>query len=86
MKYPEHEKLKKISDKSQAIGEFLDWCKDEENGFSFCRYREFEVEAWTPDEDGWYPCDFMPVLHEYFGIDKDKIEAEKCHMLEELRR
>ena len=27
--YPEHEKLKSISDKSQACGEFIDWLRDE---------------------------------------------------------
>lgn len=28
-KYPEHEKLKKVSERSQAIGEFLDWLGSE---------------------------------------------------------
>ena len=27
--YPEHEKLKKVQDESQAQGAFLEWCLDE---------------------------------------------------------
>lgn len=27
--YPEHDKLRKISDRSQACGEFLDWLEEE---------------------------------------------------------
>lgn len=31
--YPEHEKLSKIQNQSQSIGEFLEWLKTEKNGF-----------------------------------------------------
>lgn len=31
MRYPEHEKMKAIKDKSQAIGEFLEWLDTEKN-------------------------------------------------------
>lgn len=33
--YPEHEKLHEVKDRSQAIGEFLDYSK-----FTLCEYRE----------------------------------------------
>ncbi len=79
--YPEHDKLREISDKSQIIGEFLDWMS----------YEKHIVRArWGEDEDG---DDVLLVdnesieglLAEFFGIDRDKIEAEKLAMLETLR-
>lgn len=75
-KYPEHEKLQKVKDESQAQGEFLEWLR--EQGVWLCRM----------DEDGLlYPTytrieDF---LAEYHGIDLKVIEQEKREMLEEFR-
>jgi hypothetical protein len=34
-KYPEHEKLRAVSEDSQAIGEFLDY-----GGYTLCKFRE----------------------------------------------
>lgn len=36
--YPEHEKLSKVQDASQAIGEFLDWLTGEQ-GVQLCRWQ-----------------------------------------------
>jgi hypothetical protein len=77
--YPEHDKLAKVKDRSQAIGEFLDT-------------GGYELGEWT---GGNRYCDdeFTPVrkpintiLARYFGIDEDKLEEEKLQMLEELRK
>jgi len=75
--YPEHEKLKKISDKSQAIGEFVDWLRYEKN---------IQLAQWRNGTD------MMParalirdLLAEFFDIDQDKIEEEKRAMLDEIR-
>lgn len=35
--YPEHEKLAKVKDRSQAIGEFLDWLMNEQGAF-LCKH------------------------------------------------
>jgi hypothetical protein len=75
--YPEHIKLKAISARSQAIGEFLEWltCK---KGFTICQlHREEFMPVYTRTEN---------LLAEFFEIDLDKIEAEKRAMLAELRR
>lgn len=42
--YPEHEKLKEISDTSQSIGEFVDWLND--RGVQLMKY-----ETYTEPED-----------------------------------
>lgn len=75
-KYPEHEKLRAVKDKSQTIGDFLSWL--DENDRVICKR----------DRDG----DFCPVrgtieklLAEYFEIDLRKISAEKDAMVDELR-
>lgn len=73
--YPEHEKLKRIKVKSQAIGEFLDWLDQEKNLELYDRVRE--CPANIPIQD---------LLAEYFDIDRGRLEEEKLAMLEELRK
>lgn len=78
MSYPEHEKLAKIKDESQVIGEFLDWCADEK-GILLSRKikgRELsrEIVSSIPD-----------LLAEFFAIDLEKIEEEKRQMIAKLR-
>lgn len=75
MKYPEHQKLKAVKDKSQAIGEFLDWLS--EQGIYLCKLQQ---EEYMPH---YYRINGL--LAEYFGIDENKLEAEKRTMLEECR-
>ena len=61
--YPEHMKLRAISDESQAIYNFLEWC----------------------EEQGGTGRSIRDLLAAHFEIDQDKIEAEKCAMLESIR-
>ncbi|HUV10815.1 MAG TPA: hypothetical protein VMX12_07525 [Acidimicrobiia bacterium] len=71
--YPEHAKLRAVADKSQAIGEFLDeWLPTQ--GIILAHV----------DRDGRVPS-IQELLAEFFGIDRDKLEAEKRAMLESLR-
>ena len=69
--YPEHEKLAKIKEQSQAIGEFLEWLESKHR--SICKWQEGITEAdriidafatahgkGNPDineepERGWFP-------------------------------
>ena len=49
--YPEHDKLAAISDKSQVIGEFLDWVADEKK---IIRARWLEKETnWVEGDEGF---------------------------------
>ena len=94
--YPEHEKLRAVSEKSQACGEFLDWLLGEKH-YTLGKYHEHTDDCW--DNDGELTCrtstEFMfpaPVprisklLAEFFEISEDKLEAEKRAMLDEVRK
>jgi hypothetical protein len=74
--YPEHEKLKAISDRSQEIGEFLD--------YGLPRMGVVLAE-W--DDGDLYPThrSIEGLLAEYFDIDKAKIDDEKDAMLAAIR-
>lgn len=77
--YPEHEKQRKILEQSQVIGEFLDSC-----GYQLGVWRSGRKRSM---DDEFYPAHLpiSTILAEYFGIDLDKIEAEKREMLAETR-
>lgn len=72
MKYPEHEKQSKIIDKSQVVGEFLEWLEQE----------GMFVGEWSTDITYYYT---NKLLARYFDINLDKIDDEKRQMIEELR-
>lgn len=88
MTYPEHDKLHAVKDQSQAIGEFLAF-----GPHTLCQWVELDKE----DEfnallieaglDGMYEpvYNITKVLAEHFGIDLDRLEAEKRQMLDEQR-
>lgn len=82
--YPEHEKLAKIADKSQTMGEWVEWLQGK--GYVLAEYGTGE-----PGDDRsphrLYAVHSNPseLLAEFFDIDRDKIEAEKRQMLEEMR-
>jgi hypothetical protein len=72
----ECEKLNSVQEKSQPIGEFIDWMQN--RGFVISSY----------DEDGnLYPCriSINLFLAQYFEIDLDKVEQERRALLEWLR-
>lgn len=74
--YPEHEKLKKVHDESQAIGAFLDWLS--ENGHVICNLNEYD--EYFP----WYKS-IEQILALYFDIDLNVLEQEKRDMLDSWR-
>lgn len=81
--YPEHKKLMAISDKSQEIGQFLEWMSEEKHyQFGFLGDRD---SGENPDRI--YPTylNIQEILAEYFEIDRDAIEREKRAMLEGIR-
>lgn len=82
MEYPEHEKLKKVQEKSQAIGDFLEELE----------HKGIELAKWGyPFKGG--PKSLMAIdksrntiLAEHFGIDLNKLEAEKRQMIAEFKK
>lgn len=96
--YPEHEKLKEVQEKSQSIGEFLEWILHSKKVHSE-RFRHDALEIESPVVLAIYRpvLDSDPrlieysfggiekLLSEYFEIDLVKIEAEKRQMLDEMR-
>lgn len=76
-KYPECEKLAKVSDKSQTIGAFLEWLQG---------VKEIELAKWS-DSDGLYPehTTIESLLAEYFEIDMNKVEKERQQILEDIQ-
>lgn len=78
--FPEHSRLAKISDKSQATGEVLDWLLNVK-GYHIAEYDDdgrenvmYDVRRSIPD-----------LLAEFYGIDQDALETEKVEMLKQAR-
>lgn len=80
--YPEHEKLKALGGANQIVGNFLESLS--ELGLELCEWvpnssiNGGEYFATTKSRD--------QILAEHFGIDREKLEAEKEEMLEDHRR
>lgn len=75
---PEHDKQHAILEKSQAIGEFLEWLQTK--GIELAVY---------PNDGGYehlmpYRKSIQMILADYFNIDLGKIEAEKRAIIKEL--
>jgi hypothetical protein len=81
--YPEHEKLKAISEESQVIGNFLDHC-----GYTLCDLgRSDDFGGPRVDQGRYWPIhkSISDILAEYFDIDLKVIDKEKRQMLEHMR-
>lgn len=75
---PEHEKLAKVKDKTQACGEFIEWLAG----------KGIRLAAYSTESGGYHPISksIQDLLAEHFGIDRKKLEKEKDQMLDEIRR
>lgn len=87
--YPEHDKLTALGERRQEVQEFLDWMLDEKQW----ELQEY-VSTYDPtnqfsdENDGTYMrigLSRAQVMADFFGIDLDKIDAEKQQMLDEIR-
>jgi len=81
-KYPECEKLEKVSEESQKIGAFLDWLQNE---------TKYIIAEYSDDEEGealLFPIHkaIEQILAEYFKIDLNKVEKERKQILEDIRK
>lgn len=78
--YPEHEKVKEIRHKSQAVHDFLEWLEDT---------KKFRLA-----EDFGHPCGYLvsanyrhdDLIAEFFEIDLKKFNKEKDQMVDEMGR
>ena len=89
--YAEHERVSQVKDKSQAIGEFLQWLADQ--GIQLGKYVNDEIKTYDGDSDSFTVTHFRPhheriedLLARYYNIDLNKLEREKREMLAELRK
>ncbi len=91
-KYPECEKLSKISEESQKLGEFLEWLYQK---YTLCEWSESKREEFTDDKgeidyqyspEGYYPSrvPIQTLLAEYFDIDMEKVDKERFEILKSL--
>lgn len=85
-KYPEHEKLDKIHNLSNSIGDFLEWLSSVKK-IRFAQWVKEKTESGTEyDVFVQQPMQIEQWLSEYFNIDLKKLEQEKQTMLIELRK
>ena len=91
--YPEHEKLKALEGKNDAVAGFLEWMA--ENEYVIARHHEHNRDCRKSGEFvcGYNQDDLYPVrrnieslMAEYFKISLTKLEDEKRAMLDEIRR
>lgn len=90
----ECERMVAVKDKSQAIGQFLEWLQ-EEKGVHLAEYHRHTracldheahlVCGLLEDHSVRWSYSIERLLAEYFNIDLDKVEQEKQAMLEEIR-
>jgi hypothetical protein len=77
--YPEHSKLRVVKERSQVIGGFLHWLREE-------RKPALYLFTWINGEPDMAGISAEALLAEYFGIDLAKLSEEKDRMLDEQRR
>ena len=77
IRYTQHEKLKKVQKESQAIGEFIEWMQSDQ-GYTVCE---------NPTGEEFFPVRFniQEILAKFYGINLNKLEEEKRHMLTYIR-
>ena len=81
--YPEHKKLSNHRERSQIVGEFLEWLKSEEYQICYLNKKgeKFYHNLWMP-----IPENTERLLSMFFDIDLDKLEKEKQNMLTKMRK
>lgn len=75
---PECNRMLEIRERSQAIGEFLEWLNEE--NIILCNYPVEGSDLYHPASQNTHI-----LLHKFFNLDPDVIEAEKRAVLEHVR-
>lgn len=97
METPELDKMLSVKDKSQLIGEFLDWVQTGKD-FRLCAIHRHNEDCYGEYGKAWgtqcemsdkhfYPVyeNIESVLAEFFGVDLKKAEEEKRNILKSLK-
>lgn len=97
-RYPEHEKLRAVKDKSQSIGEFIEWLPSQNLMLArkVCPHGYWPMETCEESkycrrgeerEHLWpAPEQINTLLARFFSIDQTALDEEKDRMLEEIRK
>ncbi len=84
MEYPEHEKLTVIKEKSQLLGEFLEWARS--SNYEFCNRVVIDKgSAWEKVEYQPNRAPIEKILADFYEIDLTKLEFEKQQMLATIK-
>lgn len=77
---PTLNKILKVGEKSQCIGEFIEWLQTLENPIYLCHFED------SPDE--YYPTSYSieKLVSEFFKIDLNKAEEERRMLLERIKQ
>lgn len=83
----ELEKIQDVSERSRAIGDFLEWLRGSKNYIIARCLTDEEMEDGDLEEDALIPVhiDIEKLLAEYFKIDIVQAEKERSELLEQIR-
>lgn len=77
--YPEHEKMRVVKDRADAISGFLEWAQG--GGYRLCLWSDMSRGGnWSPIRQS-----IEGLVADYLEIDLKRVEAEKRAMLEKIR-
>lgn len=90
VKTPELEKMQAVRDKSQAIGEFLEWLSGEHSIECMKEPMDKCDDCYECEDCGGVMMEYANIhkermLAEFFKIDLDKCEAERQALLDAVR-
>lgn len=82
LKITELQKINAVREKSQAIGEFLDWLS--QKNYSIC---ELRFKTKLKIDEAYFPIhkSIEKWIAEYFDIDLEQAEKERVKILEDFR-
>jgi hypothetical protein len=78
---PECDKMIEVQDQSNTLSAFVDWLN--ENGYTICTLEEtdgYPKEQFIPHREP-----YEKLFAKYFNIDLNKVEKERCALLEAIR-
>jgi septum formation topological specificity factor MinE len=88
--YPECDRMNAVKEKSQVIGEFIEWLQssqevtEEHESIILAHYPRSRISSDPRLQRFQYTIEEL--LAKYFNIDLDKVEKEKRAILEALRK
>ena len=76
---PMLDKMSKVRDESRSIGQFIEWLGERDPQLYLCECAK--------EEEGFFPIypNIEKLLAEFFDIDLNEAEKERCQILEAIR-